>query len=60
MSQRMLAEALGCHHSSLRDCETFQAMVRISKGKVRRGFIDPRTRSLEANHVGRMEEAEDD
>ena len=48
LSKRKLAEALGCHPSSLRDCPTFNRLWESSKASPRRGFQDARNGRLEA------------
>ena len=48
ISQRALADELECHHSSLRDCPSFQAAWKSFKGTPRRGYRHADTGDVEA------------
>lgn len=48
ITKRKLADALGCHHSSLDDCPTFISFWRSTSGSVRHGFRNRNTGDLEA------------
>jgi hypothetical protein len=47
ISKRSLATALGCHHSSLDDCPTFQQLWETSKESPREGYRDAKTGNIE-------------
>lgn len=49
MSKRKLAEALGCHHSSLKSCPTFLRLWESNRGDPKRGYQDARTGNIETD-----------
>lgn len=48
ISKSAVAKALGCHHSSLRDCKSFLRLWEMHKRMPKRGYRDARTGHIEA------------